>query len=318
MRYISKYGMKMSQIGLGTGRFGTIVDKELSYKMLDMFVEGGGNVIDTARNYYEWVENGRGKSEETIGAWMQERKNRENVYISTKGGVRNEGKTFIMNLSKQALIDEIRQSMDALCTDYIDIYLLHRDEAERNVEEIVDSLQEVKNICNAKAIGVCNWSAERVRRANEYARAHQLEPIRIVQTWWSIAAYTPNMWGDSTTTYMDSEMYDYLKEYDMFGMAYTSQAKGFFQKVDALGYDNVPDFLKYRIATEENLRRLNLIQEYSRVKGVSVTSVVNGYIMQNDVDGLALVSCSKLEQLKDILENCDSEIDAEWIRQFRM
>lgn len=103
MKYTNKFGMNLSKIGLGTGRFGTVVSEETSFEMLDLFYENGGNVIDTARNYYEWVENGRGKSEQTIGKWMAKRGVRDKVYISTKCGVRNEGKTFYMNLSKENL-----------------------------------------------------------------------------------------------------------------------------------------------------------------------------------------------------------------------
>ena len=316
MKYTNKFGMNLSKIGLGTGRFGTVVSKEMSFEMLDMFYEHGGNVIDTARNYYEWVENGRGKSEQTIGAWIAERGIRDKVYISTKGGVRNEGKNFYMNLSKENLLEECRQSQEVLQTEYIDIYLLHRDEPERSVGEIIESLQAVQEQGKVKVLGVCNWSAKRVKKANDYAGKNGLTPISIVQTWWSIAAYTPNMWNDPTTTWMDGEMYGYLKKNKLLGMAYTSQAKGFFQKAIRDGYENVNDFLKHRIVTDENLRRLALIQDYCNQKSVSPTAVVNGYITDNDVDGIALVSCSKLEQMEDILEHCDVSVEAEWLRQF--
>lgn len=318
MKYTDKFGMNLSKIGLGTGRFGTVLDREKSFEMLDMFFEHGGNVIDTARNYYEWVENGRGKSEQTIGAWMAERGVREKVLIATKGGVRNVGKTFYINLSKENLLEECDRSLEALQTDYIDIYLLHRDEPEREAGEIMESLQAVKERGNIKALGVCNWSAERVKAANTYAREHGLMSINIVQTWWSIAAYTPNMWNDSTITWMDKEMYGYIRENSLLGMAYTSQAKGFFQKAIRDGYENVSDFLKHRVATEENLRRLDKIQEYCVQKGISPTAAVNGYITDNDVDGIALVSSSKIEQLKDILDNCDVSVDRGWIEQFEI
>lgn len=308
--------MNLSKIGLGTGRFGTVVSKEMSFKMLDMFYEHGGNVIDTARNYYEWVENGRGKSEQTIGAWITERGIRDKIHVSTKGGVRNEGKTFYINLSKENLLEECRQSLEALQTEYLDIYLLHRDEPERPAEEIIESLQAVQEQGKVKALGVCNWSAKRVKEANDYAGKNGLVPICIVQTWWSIAAYTPNMWNDPTTTWMDGEMYGYLKDNNLLGMAYTSQAKGFFQKAIRDGYENINDFLKHRVVTDENLRRLELIQNYCIQNSVSPTAVVNGYITDNDVDGIALVSCSRLDQMKDILVHCDVTVEAEWIRQF--
>lgn len=315
MKYVEKYGMKLSKIGLGTGRFGTRVGEELSFEMLDRFAEKGGNVIDTARNYYEWVENGRGVSEKTIGKWLAQRDCRSKMYLSTKGGVRNEGKQFFINLSESNLLEEAKHSRDALQTEEIDIYLLHRDEPQRPVEEIMETLQKVQESVKARAIGVCNWEAERVIRANQYAESHHLIPIQIVQTWWSIAAYTPDMWNDPTTTHMDRAMYEYIKERNMLGMAYTSQAKGFFQKAVREGLDRLDPFLLKRIATPENRERLGRIREYCDQNGVMPTAVVNGYITDNEADGIALVSCSKLEQLEDILENSDVVIDGNWLKE---
>ena len=193
MKYIEKCDMRMSKIGLGTGRFGTRLDKITAFQMLDAFVSGGGNVVDTARNYYEWVENGRGISEKTIGSWMTARGIRDKIYISTKGGVRNVGKKFYINLGKENLLNELKESQDALQSQNIDIYLLHRDEPERPVEEIMDTLQLVAEKSNVKALGVCNWSAERIIAANRYAIMHGYKPLLMIQTWWSIAAYTDKM-----------------------------------------------------------------------------------------------------------------------------
>lgn len=314
MKYLEKYGMRMSKIGLGTGRFGTLVDERTSFEMLDLFLDGGGNVIDTARNYYEWVENGRGASEKTIGKWMDSRGTRDEVYISTKGGVRNEGKKFFINLSRENLCCELKCSQDALMSEKIDIYLLHRDEPERPVEEIMDTLQHIAEIGKVKAIGVCNWSTKRISAANAYANKQGYKLLTMIQTWWSIAAYTDAMWNDPTTTHMDQETYDYIKNNDLVGMAFTSQTKGFFQKAAAVGIDKIDTFLKQRIATESNLKILDSIIQYCREHDNLPTAVVNGYITSNDIEAIALVSCSTKEQLMDILDNCDVEIDKSFIR----
>lgn len=313
MKYIEKCGMRMSKIGLGTGRFGTRVDKTTAFRMLDAFVSGGGNVVDTARNYYEWVENGRGISEKTIGSWVAARGIRDRIYISTKGGVRNVGKKFYINLGKQNLLNELKESQDALQSRNIDIYLLHRDEPERPVEEIMDTLQLVAERANVKALGVCNWSAKRIIAANRYAITRGYKPLLMIQTWWSIAAYTDTMWNDPTTTHMDTQTYNYILKNDLIGMAFTSQAKGFFQKALTTGLDNLDAFLKQRIATELNIKRLNYIADYCNKRHLSPTAVVNGYITSNEAKGIALVSCSTMEQLYDILNNCDTEIDREFI-----
>jgi len=317
MKYFTEKGIEFSKIGLGTGRFGTRVSEKLSYQMLDYFLEQGGNVIDTARNYYEWVENGRGKSEETIGKWMSLRKCRDDVRISTKGGVRNEGKTFIVNLSKEALTKEVHESLSALQTDHVDIYLLHRDEPERAVGEIMETLQGISELAKPVLLGVSNWAADRVKSANDYARKHNMREIEVVQTWWSIASYTPEMWNDDTTTYMDEQMYEYLLKEQKIGMAYTSQAKGFFQKAIKNGYENVDEFLKKRIATQSNRKKLQEIDAYCLEKNVSPTGVVSGYITDNPLKGIALVSCSSIEQLQDIMCHCDEQVEKDFIEKMR-
>lgn len=315
MKYIEnpKINIPISKIGIGTGRFGTKVPKEVAFEMLDLFYEKGGNVVDTARNYYEWVPNGRGASERCIGEWL-ETKERTKICISTKGGVRNEGKTFFYNLSKHNLENEIKESLDSLRTEYIDIYLLHRDEPDRPVEEIVETMQRVQEIGNVSQIGVANWEISRVKKANEYANKNGLIPFSIIQTWWSLAEYTDAMWNDSTTTHMDEETYQYMLKHKLVGMAYTSQCKGFFQKAIMNGIEGIDPFLYQRIVTPTNMKKLEYIREYCNVKEISPTAFVNGYITSNELEGIALVSVSNINQLQDILDWCDYELPQEAIK----
>ncbi|MDE6261543.1 MAG: aldo/keto reductase [Oscillospiraceae bacterium] len=309
MKYIALPGGKrLSKIGLGVSRFGTRVSDELATAMLDRFCDAGGTLVDTARNYYEWVENGRGKSEEFLGRWMEQRNCRDKLVVSTKGGVSNQGKRFYINLSREALLTELEESLEALRTNYIDIYLLHRDEPKRPVEEIVDSLQEIAEVGKCSSIGVCNWQCERICAANSYAERHGLIPIRIVQTWWSMASYTETMWDDPTTTHMDQDTAEYCRNHSCIAMAYTSQAKGFFQKACAVGVEQLDPMLKHRMLTKENLEKLQKLNAYRAKTGCTPTDVVLGYITSNSLDGTALVSCSSLEQLEDVLNSADYEL----------
>ncbi len=317
MRYISWNGLgRISQIGLGTARFGTVVDEDLSFELMDYYFEHGGNIIDTARNYYEWTENGRGKSEKTVGKWVSDRNVRNSILISTKGGVRNEKSVFISDLSKANLLNEAMESMDSLCTDYIDTYFLHRDEPTREVSEIMYTLAEVKDVTKCKLLGVSNWRIERIIEANEYAKEHGLPRIETIQTWWSIADPIYEMWKDPTVTWMDEDTYQYVNAKGLLTFAYTSQAKGFFQKAIKEGYDNIPELLKERIVSGENLRRLKKIEGYCKEHKVDPTSVVNGYITQNRIPAVALISCSSIAHLKEIIDSTDDCVDPLWLSQF--
>lgn len=313
MKYKESNGVRFSQIGLGTGRFGTIVAEENAFRMLDYFFEHGGNVLDTARNYYEWVENGYGKSEKCLGNWIEERNNRSSICLVTKGGVKNNGNIWEINLSKKKLLNEIKQSMDALRTDYIDVYLLHRDETGRPVEEIVETMQQLRELGKVKLLGVANWQYERICKANEYAQSHGMEPFKVIQTWWSLAEYKKEMWNDDNTTHMDLQVYDYLLKNSYIGMAYTCQCKGYFQKAIQVGRENLDSFLRERIETENNIKILNYLKEYCNREEIAPTAVVCGYITNNPANGIALVSTSNMEQLEDIMKWSDYELPREII-----
>lgn len=316
MKYLCEkiYSKKLSRIGLGTGRFGTKISKNLAYDMLDMFVERGGTVIDTARNYYEWVEDGRGKSEKCIGDWLKNRNIREKVCIVTKGGVKNKGTLWDINLSKENLENELKESLEALQTDYIDVYLLHRDEPKRSVEEILETMQQLSEIGNIKKIGVANWNINRIKDMNNYARQHGLKEIEVIQNWWSVAEYKFEMWNDENTTHMDNETHEYLLNYHLIGMAYTSQCKGYFQKASKVGYNKIDEFLKKRIETPKNIEILNYLNEYAKIHHVTITDLVNAYITSDIVSSIALVSCANEQQLLDILNHCDYEMPLETIQ----
>lgn len=318
MKYLTlSNGKKLSKIGLGVSRFGTRVPAETADEMLSRFLAAGGTLVDTARNYYEWVENGRGKSETFLGRWMETNNCRDQIVLSTKGGVSNRQKQFFIDLSRETLLSELKESLDALRTDYLDIYLLHRDEPDRPVEEIMDTLQEIADAGKCEYIGVCNWHSGRIRAANRYAENHGLLPIRMIQTWWSMAAYTDSMWDDPTTTHMDQETAEYCQEHDCIAMAYTSQAKGFFQKAYAVGVEQLDPMLKHRMLTQENLERLEQLRTYCAETGCTATDVVLGYITSHPLKGTALVSCSSITQLEDILKSADYVLPDRIIQQFQ-
>lgn len=275
MKYIDlPNGKRMSKIGLGAGRFGTRLSDKLAVDMLEQFLTAGGTLVDTARNYDEWTENGRGKSESFLGRWIEKNRCREEIVLVTKGGVSNAEKLFRVDLSRNALLKELDESLEALRTDYLDIYLLHRDDPSWSVEDIVDTFQEIAKRANCETIGVCNWHCERIRAANHYAKNHGLIPIQVVQTWWSIASYTDTMWDDPMTTHMDQETYEYCRKHSCIAMAYTSQAKGFFQKAFTAGVGQLNPMLKYRMLTEENEKKLKKIQAYCAKIGCTATDVV--------------------------------------------
>ena len=100
-------------------------------KLLDEIYALGINTFDTAENY--------GLSEVSLGNWMKERNNRNKVVVITKGCHPYDG---VDRMTPEYLKQDIEQSFRRLQTDYIDIYLLHRDVLEVSVGPIVEVLNE--------------------------------------------------------------------------------------------------------------------------------------------------------------------------------
>jgi aryl-alcohol dehydrogenase-like predicted oxidoreductase len=88
MRYINiaNTDLKPSAICFGTAHLGSIIDQRTSFRLLDNYLERGGNFLDTAKVYADWLRGERSSSEKTIGRWMRQRKNRGRVILAPKGG----------------------------------------------------------------------------------------------------------------------------------------------------------------------------------------------------------------------------------------
>jgi aryl-alcohol dehydrogenase-like predicted oxidoreductase len=84
-RLIPHTTLEASVLCLGTAEFGSAVDHSLSEKLIEKYLDEGGNVLDTAEIYASWLPGCDHRSEEFLGAWLRKRKNRDGIIISTKG-----------------------------------------------------------------------------------------------------------------------------------------------------------------------------------------------------------------------------------------
>jgi aryl-alcohol dehydrogenase-like predicted oxidoreductase len=110
------YGTAISQMIKG----------EDAHSILDAAYEAGITTFDTARSYED--------SEASLGNWINQRGIREKVNIITKGC--NPDMTGIQ-FSPDSLKKELKDSLEYLQTDYIDLYCLHRDDTKIDVEVFV-------------------------------------------------------------------------------------------------------------------------------------------------------------------------------------
>lgn len=164
--------------------------KETAFSILDHFHNSGGNFIDTANMYM------LGESELWLGEWMALRGVRDQMVVATKytiptrtlmtdpnGGIwSNDGGN-----NKKSLRLSLEASLKKLRTDYVDILYVHAWEGTAPVSELMRSLDDVVRAGKVLYLGVCNWPAWTVVKANEYARQHGLTPFIVYEGRWNPA-----------------------------------------------------------------------------------------------------------------------------------
>ncbi|GGY71831.1 NADP-dependent aryl-alcohol dehydrogenase [Streptomyces omiyaensis] len=171
LRPLGTSGLHVFPLALGGNVFGWSADEAGSFAVLDAYAAAGGNFVDTADVYSEWVEgNEGGESETIIGRWLASRGNRSDVVVATKVGAHSRFK----GLSAGTLKAGAEESLRRLGTDYIDLFYTHFDDESVPVEEIVTALDRLVRDGKVRAVAASNISPERLRASLDFAEAEGL------------------------------------------------------------------------------------------------------------------------------------------------
>lgn len=303
--------INVSKIVLGSVFFGTDMPEKEAFRLMDIYMDAGGNCLDTARVYASWLPGGDGASERTIGKWLKTRGCRNKIILSTKGGHPPLNNMNCGRLSRKEIEGDLDESLKALGVDYVDIYWLHRDDVSRPVEDIAETMTALIRKGKIRAAGCSNWKSERIEELNEFAAKNGMEPFIASQIQWSLASSTPEAFNDSTLVCMDEKEYDWYLKNQFPVFAFSSQAKGFFTKLAKLGIDGISQKAYSRFATDDNLSRFERVKRYADESGLTVSAVALGYITENRFPAAAIIGPSSCEQLEDSLTAADVSIPSE-------
>lgn len=178
-RYIGRTGLKVSELCMGTMTFGRQIQEKESHGVLDAFVTGGGNFIDTADVY------SGGESEKIVGSWLKGQ-NREELIIATKvRGASGEGQNRL-GLSRKHIRKAVRDSLERLKTDYIDLYQVHAYDPATSLEETMRILNDLVDEGLILYIGASNFRGWQLQKALDLSRELGLLPFRCLQPQYSL------------------------------------------------------------------------------------------------------------------------------------
>jgi len=165
--------------------------KQTTYEILDHFHAAGGNFIDTANMYMA------GESEEWLGDWMADRGVRDQMVVATKYSYAFKLPEFVPDGTitanfggshKKSLRLSLTESLKRLKTDYVDILYVHTWDGVASIPEMMRALDDVVKQGRVLYVGVSNWPAWMVVKANEYARHHCLTPFVVYEGLWNVVA----------------------------------------------------------------------------------------------------------------------------------
>ena len=276
MRYISFCGRETAVIALGTMDFGGKVSEGQAFDFMDAYAEIGGNFIDTARIYGDFVNRIQGGSEQVIGRWMEARGNRSQIILGTKGAHPEVDTMHIGRLGREDILSDMQRSLDNLRTDCVDIYWLHRDDRSRPVQDILETLTELVENKMTRFVGVSNWKEDRILEANACAEARGLVKLYANQPQFSLARQA--VVEDPTLCQVDEGMFSMHCSQGMPCVPFSSQAKGYLSKLAAGGEAVLPDKARRRYHHPENIAVFERAQALSRETGLSVSALALAWL----------------------------------------
>ncbi|MBA3868143.1 MAG: aldo/keto reductase [Chloroflexota bacterium] len=316
MKYVTipNTELRVSQICLGSAEFGAGLTSKDAFSLLDAFIAEGGNFIDTAHVYSDWIPGTKSTSEKFIGQWLKKSGMREDIIIATKGAHPELTSMNVSRLSKDDIEQDVSESLEYLQIDTIDLYWLHRDDVNIPVGEIIDALNEQVWLGNIRYFGCSNWTFNRIREALIYATDKNVDGFVANQPLWSLAAADMSQIPDQTLVSMDEEGLAFHKRTRLAAIPYTSQAKGFFSKVERSGSAGLSEGDRKVYFSEINKKRLLRVQELAKKYGVGVNEIALSYLLSQPFTTIPVVGSKTTEQLKSSLKALDVVLTSEQVQ----
>ncbi|MFC4597310.1 aldo/keto reductase [Cohnella hongkongensis] len=312
-RTIFRTDLAASVISLGTADLGGSVPAKESEELLNLYTDRGGNFLDTAEVYANWLPIEPSSSERFLGQWMKSRGNRNELILATKGGHPRLDAMTISRIDPASLTADLEGSLRRLGADHIDLYYLHRDDPSVPVETVVETLERFVREGKIRYYGCSNWTIPRIEQANEYARSHGYAGFVAVQNLWNLAEVNPGSIADPTQVVSDREFVEWHRRTGISAVPYSSQANGFFS--GRYRRDTAADFpgsgVVRTYCSETNFARLERAERLARELGVTATQIALAYLLSHPFPVFPIVGSKKKEHLLDSLSAADVPLDDE-------
>ena len=296
--------LQVSDVCFGGNVFGWTADQDQSFKLLDRFIELGGNFIDTADVYSAWKEgNQGGESETIIGNYTTTKGKRDSLVIATKVAMLESRK----GLSAKNIVAACDDSLRRLQTDHIDIYYAHSDDLETPLEETLEGFNSLVVAGKVRHIAASNYTYERLHEALKISAENNFAKYIALQNRYSLVAREP----------YESDGAKSVVDFGISGLPYSTLGSGFLsgkyqegQSVDSMRAQGVTN----NYANPENFALLKRLTQVAEKLNVSNTALALAWLRMQQGVTVPLASGRTIEQLDALMQKVElSPEDADFI-----
>ena len=293
---------------LGSNIFGSNADEAQSHAVLDAYASHGGNFIDTADVYNQWVEGHvGGESETIIGNWMRARSNRASMVIATKVSMLNTRP----GLSAKNIFAACEESLNRLQSDYIDLYYSHQDDAETPMEEVLGAYAQLFAQGKVRYIAASNFSPERLRQAIKISEENNLPSYCAVQDLYNLV---------DRTTY-ESGMAQTVADLGISNIPFYGIARGFLTGKYRPGITEVDSKRAARAREYENDKNFAVLAAMDEIStahnNAPLAAIALAWLRAQPTVSAPIASARTVKQLNEIIQIIDlSAAEVEKLSRF--
>ncbi|MFO1315069.1 MAG: aldo/keto reductase [Burkholderiales bacterium] len=306
LRPLGRTGFAVAPLALGGNVFGWTADEPTSFAVLDAFVAGGGNLIDTADSYSRWAPgHAGGESETVIGRWIARRRRHDDVVIATKVG-------SDMGLGRKCLradyiVRAAEDSLRRLGVDAIDLYQSHWDDETTPFEETLGAYDRLLRQGKVKAIGASNLTAPRLAEALAASDRARLPRYATLQPHYNL--YERGLF--------EGPLQDLCVREGIGAIPYYALASGFLTGK----YRSEADFGKSvrggsmdKFLNPRGRRILDALHEAAQRLHATPAQVALAWLMARPGVTAPIASATSVAQLEELLPAMRLQVDAEAMR----
>ncbi|HEY0250907.1 MAG TPA: aldo/keto reductase [Kofleriaceae bacterium] len=267
----------------GGNVFGWTVQREEAFQLLDLFIEHGGRMIDTADLYSDGV------SESIIGEWLTSRGHRERVLIATKVAKASARR----GLAPANIASAIEDSLRRLRTDHVDLYYAHEDDLTVDQGSYMEAFDQLRRDGKARMIGASNFTPERLTSAIAIARTKGIRAFDVSQDQWNLVERD-----------IEKSLVPVIEREGLKELPYFALALGFLTgkyrpgtHVESERSGRASKYLEHRHAP----KLLHELDVLAKAYDASVSAIALAWLKAHAVVGAPIASARTPAQLRELL-----------------